>query len=53
MLLLFAIMVAEWPPIWEGVVRSVYVACLSLTFIKFCVCPFFPLVLRVGCDCIN
>ena len=38
MSLLFLIRVA----IWERVVHSVYCACLSWAFIKFCVCPSFP-----------
>ena len=38
MLLLFLIRVA----IWERVVNSVYCACLSWAFIKFCVCLSFP-----------
>ena len=37
MLLLFSIKVAERPPVWERAVHSVYCACLSRTFINFCV----------------
>ena len=40
MLLLFAVRVAEWPPVWENVVHLVYCACLSWTFINLCVCVF-------------
>ena len=41
MLLLLSVRVAECPPVWERAVRSVYCACLSLTFISFCVCHSF------------
>ena len=42
MLLLFIFGLAEWPPVWEKTVRSVYCACLSWAFVEFCVCPSFP-----------
>ena len=42
MLLLFFIRVAECPPVLERAVHSVYCACLSWAFVKFCVCPSFP-----------
>ena len=42
MLLPFSFSVVERPPVWEGVVRSVYCACLSRSLVKFCVCPSFP-----------
>ena len=42
MLLLFSVRVAEWPPVWERAVYSVYCACLSWAFVKFCVCPSLP-----------
>ena len=42
MLLLFLIRVAEWSPVWERAIHSVYCACLSWAFFKFCVCPSFP-----------
>ena len=28
--------------VWERAVHSVYCACLSCAFVKFCVCPSFP-----------
>ena len=28
--------------VWERAVHSVYCACLSWAFVKFCVCPSFP-----------
>ena len=42
MVLLFSLRIAEWPPVWESAVHSVYCACLSLAFVKFCVCSSFP-----------
>ena len=55
MLLLFSFRVAEWPPVWERAVHSVYCAYLSWTFIKFFVSffPFWYWEWDVGCDCIN
>ena len=41
MLLLFLNKVAELPSAWERAVHSVYCACLSWAFVKFCVCPSF------------
>ena len=38
MLLLFSVRVAEWPPLRERAVHSVYCACLSWTFFSFSVC---------------
>ena len=38
MLLLFSIRVSEWPYVWERAVHSVFCACLSWAFVKFCVC---------------
>ena len=52
MLLLFLIRVAEWPPVWERAVHSVYCACLSWAFVKLknFVCVLHSLlVLREGC----
>ena len=41
-MLLLLIRVAESPPVWERVVHSIYYACVSWAFVKFCVCPSFP-----------
>ena len=48
MLLLFSIMTAEWPPVWERVVHSVYCAFLSSAFINLYLL-FSLLVLREEC----
>ena len=42
MLLPFSIRVAEWPPVWQRAVHSVYSTCLSWAMVKYYVCPFFP-----------
>ena len=42
MVLPFSIRAAEYPPVWESAVHSVDCACLSVAFVKFCVCSSFP-----------
>ena len=50
MLLLFSVGLAEWPPVWERAVHSVYCAVSFLNVYQIlCVSFFSLLVLRVGC----
>ena len=42
MVLLFSIRVAECQPVWERAGHSLYCACLSWSFGKFCVCLSLP-----------
>ena len=47
--------VAEWPPVWERAIHSVYRACLSKTAVNLCI-YLFPFWFRgqdVGSDCVG